>query len=68
MMDKKDNLVTPPTLFRKIFRKPNSRVLPFSENNGGIITISSKPIDEKHAEPATKIENIWFPSRSISVR
>ena len=41
MIDKKDDLVTPPTLFRKIFRKQNYRVLPFSENNAGIITISS---------------------------
>ena len=62
MIDKKDNLVTPPTLFRKIFRKQNSRVLPFSENNGGIITISSKPLDERHVKEDKSTLTICMPS------
>ena len=65
MIDKKDNLVTPPTLFRKIFRKQNSRVLPFSENNAGIITISSKTIDEKHAKEDKSTLTICVPSNDV---
>ena len=62
MIDKKDNIVTPPTLFRKIFSKQNSRVLPISENNGGIKTISTKPIDEKHVKEDKSTLTICMPS------
>ena len=65
MIDKKDKLVTPPTLFRKIFRKQNSRVLPFSEKNGGIITNSSKPIDEKHVKEDKSTLTICMPSNDV---
>lgn len=62
MIDKKDSLVTPPRLIRKIFSKRNSRVLPISENNGGIKTISTKPIDEKHVKEDKSTLTICMPS------
>lgn len=61
MIDKKDNLVTLPKLFRKISRKENSRVLPFSENKAGIMTISTKPIDEKCVKEDKSTLNICMP-------
>ena len=64
-IDKKDNLVTLPSLFRRIFRKENSRVLPFSENKAGIMTISSKPNDEKHVKEDKGTLTICMPSNDV---